>query len=69
MGFSHSLCLPPNPNYNEISFQPKANDEQEAIMSKKEAKNLKKKINARNAKIEKHEAKIKSLKKKLKKAA
>src|SRR5690554_5739004 len=42
---------------------------QEAIMSKKAEKNLKKKINARKAKIEKHEAKIKSLKKKLKKAA
>ena len=38
-------------------------------MSKKETKNLKKKINARKAKIEKHEAKIKSLKKKLKKAS
>jgi Skp family chaperone for outer membrane proteins len=42
---------------------------QEAIMSKKAEKNLKKKINARKAKIEKHEAKIKSLKKKLKKAS
>ncbi|BEH14154.1 hypothetical protein MAALD49_15220 [Marinobacter shengliensis] len=42
---------------------------QEAVMSKKVEKNLKKKINARKAKIEKHEAKIKSLKKRLKKAS
>ena len=62
-------CLPQNPTYNESSFQPEANEYEEGIMSKKEAKNLKKKINARKAKIEKHEAKIKSLKKKLKKAS
>jgi Skp family chaperone for outer membrane proteins len=62
-------CLPLNPTYNESSYQPEANDNQEAVMSKKAEKNLKKKINARKAKIEKHEAKIKSLKKKLKKAS